>query len=95
MLPGSYLTIKEVAARLDVSPTTVRDWVISGRLQAYNWGGSSRRALYRIPLPAFEKFLGFAVESFSEVQKRFANAATKSAIKRSAVALVSKSVKKR
>jgi excisionase family DNA binding protein len=35
---NEYLTVEEVATRLRVKPLTVRRWVASGRLRAYQPG---------------------------------------------------------
>ncbi|HLJ68801.1 MAG TPA: helix-turn-helix domain-containing protein [Chloroflexota bacterium] len=48
------LTVADVAARLKVSPETVREWLRNDRLDGYNLGG---QAGWRIPEAAVERLL--------------------------------------
>jgi excisionase family DNA binding protein len=47
------MTVKEVADTLRVHPTTVREWIRSGRLKAARFGGKD----YRIKREDYEKFI--------------------------------------
>ena len=48
-----WITVKEVADTLRVHPTTVREWIRSGRLKAARFGGKD----YRIKREDYEKFI--------------------------------------
>ena len=54
--PKHMLTTTEVAKLAGVSPDTVRDWISSGRLTAYNFS-RSKRPSYRIKPSDFTAFL--------------------------------------
>ena len=49
------LTVQDIADELQLNPQTVRDWCKSGKLEAFNIGTSSK-AIWRVPQPAFDKF---------------------------------------
>ena len=51
-----FLTNDEVAAKLRVNSRTVDRWLNKGLLKGYKLG-SSRTALWRIPVSEFKKFL--------------------------------------
>lgn len=46
------ITLAEVAQRLDLHVSTVRDWVRRGRIPAYGAGGRFRRVVWREVLDA-------------------------------------------
>jgi excisionase family DNA binding protein len=50
------MTVPEVAAKLAVSPVTVRRWIQSGELEALRLGRSGS-AHYRVEQDAVERFL--------------------------------------
>jgi excisionase family DNA binding protein len=52
-LSTEWITVKEVADTLRVHPTTVREWIRSGRLKAARFGGKD----YRIKREDYEKFI--------------------------------------
>lgn len=54
--PNQYLTIKEAAGRIQLSPAYVRNQIRSGSLPASNVGSSSR-ANYRISELDLERFM--------------------------------------
>jgi len=49
-----YMTVEQVAERLQVSPWTVRRWLRDGELEGSNLGD---RAGWRVPGGAVERFL--------------------------------------
>ena len=49
-----YLTVEQVAQRLQVHPETVRRWLREGRMRGHRLGP---RAPYRIPATEVERFL--------------------------------------
>jgi excisionase family DNA binding protein len=53
--PVAILTAAEVARRLDVPLSTVREWLWSGRLPGYRSGGNA--AGWRIPEAALQRFM--------------------------------------
>lgn len=53
------LSVKEVAARLDVHEQSVRRWIRAGRLRAVRVGG-----LVRVPAPALQAFLRAVTAAF-------------------------------
>ncbi len=50
-----FYRLTEVARILQVSPLTVRRWVIEGKLKAFHPAGTR---LYRIPESALREFIG-------------------------------------
>jgi len=42
-LPSRDLTLKEVGERYGRSPSTIRDWVRAGKLEAYRFNGKENR----------------------------------------------------
>lgn len=52
-IPDDYLTVKEVAKRLRITPQAVYQWIEQGRLQAKRFG---RRKGLRIPVSEFQRF---------------------------------------
>jgi excisionase family DNA binding protein len=48
----TYLTVSEVANLLETSGTSIRRWIIQGKLSAYRTGGGQ----YRVKREDFEKF---------------------------------------
>ena len=49
------LTVEEVAARLKLTPYTIREWLKAGRIRGIRLG--SRRAGWRIPASELERFI--------------------------------------
>ena len=56
-VPVRTFTPAQFAARLHVSPETVRHWIKSGQLEGYRFGRS-----YRIPKEAVERFIAGRTE---------------------------------
>jgi excisionase family DNA binding protein len=54
MAEETLLTVDDIARRLGVHPDTVRNWIKSGELLAFDLGG---RAGYRISQAQLEEFL--------------------------------------
>jgi excisionase family DNA binding protein len=52
------LTVEEVAARLKLSPYTIREWLKAGRMRGLRIG--SRRAGWRVPTSELERLLAEA-----------------------------------
>ena len=51
------LTVHNVAERLNVSDETVRRWIASGDLEAYNVGVDAKRPIHRTSEAALQAFL--------------------------------------
>jgi excisionase family DNA binding protein len=49
------LTVEEVAARLKLTPYTIREWLKAGRLHGVRIG--SRRAGWRIPASELDRYM--------------------------------------
>jgi excisionase family DNA binding protein len=54
-----YLTVEDIAERLQVSPWAVRDWIKSGRLVGFQPGG--RRVGWRVRESDLERFVEQAI----------------------------------
>ena len=54
MAEGQFLTVQDIADRLRVRDETVREWLRSGQISGYNFGG---RTGWRIPLSEVERLL--------------------------------------
>jgi excisionase family DNA binding protein len=54
-----YLTVEDVAERLQISDWTVRDWLKSGKLIGFQPGG--RRAGWRVRESDLERFVAEAI----------------------------------
>ena len=50
---SEWMTVKEIADTIRVHPSTVREWIRSGRLKAAKFGKKD----YRIKREDYEKFL--------------------------------------
>lgn len=48
-------TVAQVAEIFGCASQTVRNWIASGKMKAYQLGGSSRRSVYRIPWAEVER----------------------------------------
>lgn len=48
-------TVTQVAEIFGCDAQTVRNWIASGKMKAYQLGGSSRKAVYRIPWAEVER----------------------------------------
>jgi excisionase family DNA binding protein len=53
-MEGEWLTVSQVAKRLQVHEETIRRWLRQGRLEGHNFSG---RTGYRINSSALERFL--------------------------------------
>ena len=57
LFPGrKMLYVAEVAERLELTEQAIRDLIDEGQLHAINVGGGDRK-FWRIPVPAFDRFL--------------------------------------
>ncbi len=54
MANDTFLTVDEVAQRLNVHPDTVRRWIRAGEINALSLGGP---AGYRIPQAELDRFI--------------------------------------
>lgn len=59
LVPETYLTVEQIAERLQTTETTVRDWLKSGRLVGFKPGG--RRVGWRVRESDLERFVEQAI----------------------------------
>lgn len=57
----TWLTVKQAAEQLQVSPGTVRSMIESGRLKATLVGSGVQRKTYRIPAESLQQISGIEV----------------------------------
>lgn len=68
-----WLTIKQAAEQLQVSPGTVRCMIESGRLKATLVGAGVQRKTYRIPADSLEQIADIEVKVEEELPRRRAS----------------------
>lgn len=70
----NYLTPNQVAARLNLKPETVREYIRTGRLRAVNLNPDGKRPTWRIKPEALEVFRGNAADEteaiYQDVKRR-------------------------
>lgn len=65
----TWLTIKQAAEQLQISPGTVRSMIEAGRLKATVVGSGTVRKTYRIPSDSLNQIAG-VVEKVEELPRR-------------------------
>jgi len=54
---GQSWTVQEIANRLNVTDSTVRGWINTGKLKAFKLPGSGSQPIIRVDSDEFERFL--------------------------------------